>query len=77
MFLLNCLHDDLKIKLIEYGYRKVDLDTYDLIIRQKSYFEPAYPYITSQLFEFEKELDLSLHTIVKKHSRESVFIPRI
>ena len=56
LFLLNCLHDDLQIKLIEYGYRKVDLDTYDLIVRQKNDFNPAYPYITSQIFEFEKDI---------------------
>jgi len=56
LFLLNCLHDEIQIKLIEYGYRKVDLDTYDLIVRQKSDFNPAYPYITSQIFEFEKDI---------------------
>jgi len=68
LFLLNCVHDDLKIKLIEYGYRKVDLDTYDLMIRQKSISESPYPYITSQLFEFEKEIDYSLLTIRQYNS---------
>lgn len=56
LFMLNCLHDELQIKLIEYGYRKVDLDTYDLIVRQKNDLNPAYPYITSQIFEYEKDI---------------------
>ena len=76
LFLLNCLHGDLKIKLIEYGYRKVDLDTYNLIVREKSYLEAAYPYITSQLFEFEKEIDFSLLTFRQYHSIGSIPRPR-
>jgi len=54
LFLLNCIHDELRIKLIEYGYRKVDLNSYDLIIRQNLSFNPASPYLTSQLFELKK-----------------------
>ena len=54
LFLLNCVHEDLKSKLIEYGYRKVDPDTYNIIVRDGNYFEHGgYPFITSQLFEFE------------------------
>ncbi len=65
LFLLNCIHDEIKMKLIEYGYKKVDIDTYDTIIRKKNYFDPYAPYITSKLFEFGKEIETTYVTLVQ------------
>ena len=53
------------MKLIEYGYKKVDIDTYDTIIRKKNYYDPYAPYITSKLFEFGKEIETTYVTLVQ------------
>ena len=53
LFLLNCIHEDTKIKLIQYGYDKVDYSI-DLITGHENYVRTYYPYVTSKLFEYEK-----------------------
>ncbi len=53
------------MKLIEYGYKKVDPDIYDTIIRKKNYSDPYNPYIISKLFEFGKEIETTHVTVVQ------------
>lgn len=54
LFLLNCIHKDVKNKLIEYGYRDISPHEARHLSSNGVWIRPSSPYIISQLFEFDE-----------------------
>ncbi len=54
LFLLNCIHKDIKNKLIEYGYRDISPHEARHLLSNGVWTRPSSPYIISHLFEFDE-----------------------
>ncbi len=67
LFILNCIHEGSKNKLYKYGYKKINLQTFNFVGDEDFYFNyDSSPLSTSQLFEFEKNFIITKILIHKQ-----------